>query len=182
MPEAAEVVSVHLTGRHLDRLPAQAGQFHAWRFLHRQGWTRGNPYSLSAAPDGRGLRITVKELGDNSAQLGALAEGLEYAPGDAVLLHRFTHRPLFERELHQLTIKRGLQVLWLPGHRRASDSWLGAGVDAADDVTALTWWVPDLAERDVYVCGPEDWIETVRRVAQAAGLPADQLHIEKFRW
>jgi ferredoxin-NADP reductase len=42
--------------------------------------------------------------------------------------------------------------------------------------------VPDLAERDVYVCGPEDWIETVRRVAQAAGLPADQLHIEKFRW
>jgi len=182
VPEAAEVVSVHLTGRHLDRLPAQAGQFLTWRFLHRQGWTRGNPYSLSAAPDGRGLRITVKELGDNSAQLRALAEGLEYAPGDAVLLHRFTHRPLFERELHQLTIKRGLQVLWLPGHRRASDSWLGAGVDAADDVTALTWWVPDLAERDVYVCGPEDWIETVRRVTQAAGLPADQLHIEKFRW
>ena len=183
---------------------------------------RGNPYSLSAAPDGRGLRITVKELGDNSAQLRALhpgtpvlfegpfgrltararthrrvaligagvglaplralAEGLEYAPGDAVLLHRFTDRPLFERELHQLTIKRGLQVLWLPGHRRASDSWLGAGVGAADDVTALTWWVPDLAERDVYVCGPEDWIETVRRVTQAAGLPADQLHIEKFRW
>jgi ferredoxin-NADP reductase len=70
----------------------------------------------------------------------------------------------------------------LAGHRRASDSWLGAGVGAADDVTALTWWVPDLAERDVYVCGPEDWIETVRRVTQAAGLPADQLHIEKFRW
>jgi hypothetical protein len=107
VPEAAGVVSVHLTGRHLDRLPAQAGQFLTWRFLHRQGWTRGNPYSLSAAPDGRGLRITVKELGDNSAQLRALAEGLEYAPGDAVLLHRFTDRPLFERELHQLTFKRG---------------------------------------------------------------------------
>jgi len=49
VPEAAEVVSVHLTGRHLDRLPAQAGQFLTWRFLHRQGRTRGNPYSLSAA-------------------------------------------------------------------------------------------------------------------------------------
>jgi predicted ferric reductase len=222
VPEVAGVVSVHLTGRHLDRLPAQAGQFLTWRFLHRQGWTRGNPYSLSAAPDGRSLRITVKELGDNSVQLRALrpgtpvlfegpfgrltarartrrrvaligagvglaplralAEGLEYAPGDAVLLHRFTDRPLFERELHLLTVRRGLQILWLPGHRRTPDSWLGAGVGAADDVTALTWWVPDLAERDVYVCGPEEWIETVRRVTQAAGLPADQLHIEKFRW
>jgi predicted ferric reductase len=122
---AAGAVSVHLTGRHLDRLPAQAGQFLTWRFLHRQGWPRGAPTS--------------------SPSTGAAG-------------------PV------------------LPGHRRASDSWLGAGVGAADDVTALTWWVPDLAERDVYVCGPEDWIETVRRVTQAAGLPADQLHIEKFRW
>jgi ferredoxin-NADP reductase len=49
-------------------------------------------------------------------------------------------------------------------------------------VTALRDWVPDLAERDVYVCGPEEWTETVRRVTQAAGLPSGQLHIEKFRW
>lgn len=83
---AAGAVSVHLTGRHLDRLPAQAGQFLTWRFLHRQGWPRGAPTS--------------------SPSTGAAG-------------------PV------------------LPGHRRASDSWLGAGVGAADDVTALTWWVPD---------------------------------------
>lgn len=222
VPEAAGVVSVYLSGRHLDRLAAQAGQFLTWRFLNRHGWTRGNPYSLSAAPDGRSLRITVKELGDNSAQLRALrpgtpvlfegpygrltarartrrrvaligagvgvaplralAEGLEYAPGEVVLVHRFPDRPLFERELHLLASTRGLQVLWLPGHRRAPDSWLGDGVGTADDVTALRDWVPDLAERDVYVCGPEEWTETVRRVTLAAGLPSGQLHIEKFRW
>ena len=33
------------------------------------GWTRANPYSLSAAPDGRSLRITVKDVGDGSAAL-----------------------------------------------------------------------------------------------------------------
>jgi predicted ferric reductase len=222
VPEAPGVVSVHLTGRHLDRLPAQAGQFFTWRFLNRQGWTRGNPYSLSSAPDGRSLRITVKELGDNSAAvralrpgtpvlfegpfgrltarartrrrvaligagvgvapLLALAEGLEYAPGDAVLLHRFTDRPLFERELHLLAHRRGLPILWLPGPRRAPGSWLGDGIGTADDLAALRWWVPDLAERDVYVCGPEAWIEILRRVTRAAGLPPDQLHVEKFRW
>ena len=43
VPEAAGVVSVYLSGRHLDRLPAQAGQFLTWRFLNRQGWTRAQP-------------------------------------------------------------------------------------------------------------------------------------------
>ena len=35
------------------------GQFFLWRFLDGPGWTRANPYSLSAAPDGRSLRITA---------------------------------------------------------------------------------------------------------------------------
>ncbi|MEO6088897.1 MAG: ferric reductase-like transmembrane domain-containing protein, partial [Umezawaea sp.] len=75
VPEGDGVVSVHLTGRALDRFPAQAGQFLAWRFLDRQGWTRGHPYSLSAAPDGRRLRITVKELGDGSRDTRTLRPG-----------------------------------------------------------------------------------------------------------
>ena len=69
--EGDGVVSVYLTGRHLDRLRAEAGQFLNWRFLDRPGWTRAHPYSLSAAPDGRSLRITVKDLGDDSARWSA---------------------------------------------------------------------------------------------------------------
>ena len=94
--------------------------------------------------------------------LRALAEGLDYAPGDAVLLHRFTGRPLFARELEVLARERGLQVL-LPGRRRAPGLLARRGVGAADDLTALRHWVPDIAERDVYVCGPEAWAEDVRR-------------------
>jgi ferredoxin-NADP reductase len=225
--ESPDVVSVYLTGRRLDRLRAEPGQFFQWRFLGRSGWTRANPYSLSAAPDGRSLRITVKALGDSSTTLAgvrpgtralvegpygrlsprartrpriallgagvgitpirALAEGLAYAPGDAVLLHRFTDRPLFTRELAVLGRERGLRVLDLPGHRRGQDSWLGdsfqgTGLDGVDDLTALRHWVPDIAERDVYVCGPEPWVESVRRTTAAAGLPAEQLHVETFGW
>ena len=55
-----------------------------------------------------------------------------------------------------LARERGLAVLNLPGHRRGDGSWLPRGVDErVDDVTALRRWVPDIAERDVYVCGPE---------------------------
>jgi len=99
-----------------------------------------------------------------------------------VLLHRFNDRQLFEHEFSSLAAGRGLQVLNLPGRRRSPDSWLGAGVGGADDVTALLFWVPDFAERDVYVCGPEPWAESVRRTAAAAGLPAEQFHVESFGW
>ena len=73
--EAPGVVSVHVTGRRLDKLPVRAGQFFVWRFLDGPGWTRGHPYSLSAAPDGRSLRITVKALGDDSSKLRRVKTG-----------------------------------------------------------------------------------------------------------
>jgi ferredoxin-NADP reductase len=114
--------------------------------------------------------------------LRALAEGLDYAPGEVVLLYRFSREPLFARELQTLAAERGLEIIGLPGHRRSPGSWLGDGVGSASDVTALTYWVPDIAERDVYVCGPQAWAEDVRRTTEAAGLPADRFHVESFGW
>ena len=55
------------SGRRLSELGAQAGQFFMWRFLTREGWWQAHPFSLSAAPNGRWLRLTVKALGDHSA-------------------------------------------------------------------------------------------------------------------
>jgi ferredoxin-NADP reductase/DMSO/TMAO reductase YedYZ heme-binding membrane subunit len=73
--ESPDAVSVWMRGRHLDRLPVAAGQFFTWRFLAGPGWTRGHPYSLSAVPTHDTLRITVKDLGDDSGRLGSLRPG-----------------------------------------------------------------------------------------------------------
>ena len=73
--EAPGVVSVHIGGRRLDRLPARAGQFFLWRFLDGPGWSRAHPFSLSAAPRTDRLRITVKDVGDGSARLTRLQPG-----------------------------------------------------------------------------------------------------------
>jgi predicted ferric reductase len=67
--EAPGVVSVYLTGRRLDRLAVRAGQYFVWRFLTREGWWRGHPFSLSAAPNGEYLRLTIKNSGDYSRML-----------------------------------------------------------------------------------------------------------------
>ena len=74
-PEGPGLTSVYLTGRHLDKLPARAGQFFQWRFLDGPGWSRSHPYSLSATPNGKMLRITVKDLGDGSSRVASLRRG-----------------------------------------------------------------------------------------------------------
>ncbi len=226
--EGDGIASVYLSGRSLHRLPVEAGQFLSWRFLGRRGWTRANPYSLSAAPDGTSLRISVQDVGDGSSTaarlrpgtrvlfegpfgrlsartrtrrkvaligagvgvtpLRALAEGLDYRPGEAVLLHRYAVDPLFVDEVTTLARERGLHVFHLPGGRRAADSWIGDGIPGFPDVhevsdaVALRHWVPDLAERDVYVCGPEAWNRLVLRDLDALGVPRSRVHLESFAW
>lgn len=73
--EGAGHVSVYVAGRDLPRLRTEPGQFFTWRFRSGPGWTRANPYSISAAPDGRSLRITAREVGDGSARLRSLRPG-----------------------------------------------------------------------------------------------------------
>jgi predicted ferric reductase len=73
--EAPGIVSMHLTGRDMDRMRVRAGQYFQFRFLTGGGWWRHHPFSISAAPDGVTLRITVKDLGDDSRRMGRLRPG-----------------------------------------------------------------------------------------------------------
>jgi predicted ferric reductase len=223
--ESDDVVSVRMTGSHLHRLPATAGQFFVFRFLDGPGWTRGNPYSLSAPPDGHGLRITVKSLGADSARLAhlrpgtrvliegpygrltaerrrtrrvvfvangigitplrALLEEMPYAPGHATLIYRARTSEDFVlwTEVEAIARDRGVTVHYLPGNRIAGRaSWLPASAADWPDAHALLHLAPELAQSDVYVCGPESWMDAVRAAAFRAGLPADQLHEERFAW
>jgi predicted ferric reductase len=75
VPESGGAVSVYLGGRDLDLLKARGGQFFQWRFLTRHWWWQAHPYSLSAAPNGSWLRITVKGVGDQSRMLRRLTPG-----------------------------------------------------------------------------------------------------------
>jgi predicted ferric reductase len=73
--EAPGVISLVISGKHLDELRAESGQFFRWRFLTRGLWWASNPYSLSAAPRPDRLRITVKALGEHSGALAKLKPG-----------------------------------------------------------------------------------------------------------
>jgi predicted ferric reductase len=77
--EGPGVASIICEGRDLDRLGVQGGQFFAWRFLVRGMWWQAHPYSLSALPSSRYLRLTVKAVGDHSSAVATLRPGTRVA-------------------------------------------------------------------------------------------------------
>ena len=74
-PIAPGVVSIHLTGRDLDRLGVRGGQYGVWRFWTARTWWHAHPVSFSAVPGARTARITVRDLGAGSARLGRITPG-----------------------------------------------------------------------------------------------------------
>lgn len=228
VPEAPGVWSIWVRGRRLDRLGAQAGQYFTWRFLARGLLLAGHPWSLSAAPGERRLRITVRELGDHSSRLPelrpgtrvliegpygafttdrrshrrvallaagigitpvrALAEELtsEYhsRPGEITLVYRADRADqlALADELRQLARETGLVLHLLVGPP-VTGSWLPREVSAGrTDGQALASVVPDIDRHDVYVCGPERWMDLVHRSLAEAGVPRGQIHDERFVW
>jgi predicted ferric reductase len=75
VPEGPDMVSIYVGGRRLDRLHARAGQYFRWRFLTSGCWWQAHPFSLSAAPNERWLRLTVKVVGDHTERLPHLRPG-----------------------------------------------------------------------------------------------------------
>ena len=221
VPEGPGVVSLHLAGRDLDRLGAEAGQFLRWRFLARGHWWQSHPYSLSAPPGPDLLRITVKDLGDSSSSLARLRPGTrvwfegpygaftarrrggngggngrrvlliaggagitpiralyETLPGrgaDLVLLYRGSREEdlVLLPELEAIAARRGLGLHRLVGPRG------GPGPDPlrADNLRRI---VPDLAQREVYLCGPAGMTQTARRELRRAGVSRHRIHTEAF--
>jgi predicted ferric reductase len=76
---APGVVTIDMTGRDLERLHAQAGQFFIWRFLTPALWWQPHPFSVSAPPTRTSLRITVRNLGAGTARLMDIRPGTRVA-------------------------------------------------------------------------------------------------------
>ncbi|HVS44547.1 MAG TPA: ferredoxin reductase family protein [Candidatus Dormibacteraeota bacterium] len=216
VPEAAGVVSVYVVGRDLERLRARAGQYFRWRFLAGDGWWKAHPFSLSAAPNPRFLRLTVKAVGDGSGDVQRLVPGtrvvvegpygiftaqrrrrsgvlliaggvgitplralLEELGGHAAVTLVYRARSwddvLFRAEIDQLATARRITVHYLVG-RRGSD---GPGRDPLS-ARALRTLVPDVAQRDVFVCGPPGMVTGVRETLRELRVPDAQIHHERF--
>jgi predicted ferric reductase len=213
-PESASAVSVYVTGRNLEQMGAESGQFFRWRFLDRHSWWEAHPFSLSTAPNARSLRITAKGVGDHSqalrhvrvgtrvmaegpygnltsrrrtrakvlliaggvgiTPLRALLEDLPTRPGGIMLLYRATSERdiLFRAELDKLAHARQVDVRYLLGRRDKKPDPLGA--------RHLRHHVPDITERDIYLCGPPGMMDAATASLRSLGVRRAHIHRERF--
>lgn len=211
--EGPGVVSLRITGHHLDWLNAKAGQFFLWRFLANGRWWESHPFSLSAAPDGDSLRITVKNLGDFTGRIAEIkpgtmvvAEGpfgaftdavrtrdrvaliaggigitpiralLEEMHGDLVLIYRAVSEDdlVFQDELDRLARSRGITIHYVLGDHRAP------GNGFLMSTPHLKQLMPDIAEREIYLCGPRPMMQILQRNVRRAGVPSAFIHTDQF--
>jgi len=96
-PAGPGATTITITGRRLESLGAVGGQFMIWRFLCRGLWWQSHPFSLSAAPDGQALRITVKAVGGYTRKLRSLPLGtrvLAEGPFGRFVAEEHPHRPV----------------------------------------------------------------------------------------
>jgi predicted ferric reductase len=127
--------------------------------------------------------VVLMGSGIGITPMRALLEGLEYPRGRATLIYRASSEDdlVLRGEIRAIAARRGADVVELPGRRvPGRPSWLPVQAADWDDAEALVSIVPDVAERDVYICGPDLWMEHARDAALRAGVPADQIHVERF--
>ena len=70
--ENDNVTSIYIIGRKLNEFPVKPGQFMIFRFLNKKLWWQAHPFSMSMKPDGKRLRISVKNVGDYTSMISSI--------------------------------------------------------------------------------------------------------------
>lgn len=123
--------------------------------------------------------VALIGAGVGIAPIRAILEDTGIVPGKATVILRAS-RPeelYLIDEVAQLCHARGARLITLVGHR-APGRW----VPASDPTLQLDHLIPHLAETDVFVCGPSGFTTAVVDEALALGVPATQVHDERFDW
>ncbi|HEX4775209.1 MAG TPA: hypothetical protein VFW74_00415, partial [Acidimicrobiia bacterium] len=136
------------------------------------------PYGTFTSDRRTRRRAVLIAGGIGITPLRALLETMPAAPGDLVLLYRVarTDDLVFRDELTELGIARGIALHALTGAEIGDDDTDRLGVPV---IRAL---VPDVRERDCFVCGPPGLVDAVRRRLRRLGVPRAQIHFERFEY
>lgn len=197
--ETPSTVSVYITGTEVEKFSFEPGQYVVIRFLDKNFWWQAHPFSFSSLPGHKSLRLTIKNSGDFTSQIKnikigtsvildgphgefvssqtkqdkflLLAGGVGVTPLRALVEHfanfkkdvimvyaaRNKEEILFAKELVKYKVK------YVFGHLEKK---------------ILQNLIPDIASREVYICGPESFNKSMKRYSQEFGVKS--IHLEEF--
>ncbi len=110
----------------------------------------------------------------------SILASLKDRDADAVLLYanRMVHNAALRTDIEHLVSRTpGIRVVFF----NESDEVLPLGFERGRiDESAIRRFVPDVLERDVFVCGPPRMMDAVEGVLRKIGIPKRRIHDEKF--
>ncbi len=132
------------------------------------------PYGALTAERRSRTKVLLLAGGIGVTPLRALFQTLPAAPGDLTLVHRArtVEDMALRDELVEIARRRRQHLHLLPGPSG------GAGDPLPG--RRLLHVVPDVAEHDVYVCGPPGFTAAARAALHRCGVPRSRVHAEQF--
>jgi ferredoxin-NADP reductase len=131
------------------------------------------PFGVFTADVRRRAKTVLIAGGIGITPIRALIEDMD--PG-AIVVYRVMHADeiVLADELEKLARDRSITVHYVVGDHRTAEG--------RDHLTPahLRELVPDIAERDVYVCGPPGLTDVLEKNVRAAGVPKRFVHAERF--
>lgn len=209
--ENDDVVSIIIGGENLEKLEAKAGQFMIFRFLAKNFWRETHPFSLSEAPSGGRLRITIKGIGDFTKKISDLPLGtrvLVEGPLGLFIPERSNKksslliaggigitplRSIFEefaktghavdliysaRAERDFVLKNELNLLSNPNAKVHYIETDKTGILTSDIIKKM---IPDIIERDVFLCGPPLMMKSVISELKKVGVSKRFIYFERFQ-
>ncbi|ROR83329.1 Predicted ferric reductase [Plantibacter flavus] len=141
------------------------------------------PYGIFTSFARTAPRLAIITAGIGITPARALLEHSDVAPGEATVLLRGTDhsQAYLWDEMETLAHRNGSRLYTMLGRRpNGIDTWMSA--ESISRGVTIESVFPQLLESDLYVCGPSVWTDLVVRDARAAGLPEQQIHVERFDW
>jgi ferredoxin-NADP reductase len=134
------------------------------------------PFGVFTAVRRRRPRSLLIAGGIGVTPLRALIEEMPQRKNSITLLYRARswEDVVFKAELDELVAARGGVVHYIVGRRGQE---VGAHPLAPRFLLAA---VPDLRDRDVFICGPREMVDAVMNSLRALKVPAGQVHVERF--
>lgn len=129
------------------------------------------PYGAFTADTAERRRVLLVGAGVGATPIRALLPEFPPSTDVSVLLraHDPQHLMLRDEIAEDLRVRGG-----------ALHELVGPRSQVRTDPAMLQHLVPDLTSRDVYLCGPEGFMEMMRRSLLGAGVPESQIHYESF--
>jgi len=129
------------------------------------------PYGVFTRHAQRRPRVLLIAAGIGVTSVRALLEDLPRGAKPVIVLRAARQEDfVLEAEVADLVKRRGGRLHEMTGSR----------AQAVIDQYSLRRMVPDLSERDVYVCGPEEFVTEIVDLVRWLGVPDEVIHHEAY--